>query len=142
MKPFCWTALQNLLRLAIYLKRKEFRGGDDIDLFRKIKLLSDDLKKILNDFGIYPHQFNLITTSVSHKHIVSQITDNAVSYLEYIKPIRSKLKYFVLTKELQEGGIYDVDFIGFDIKLNGSIKKEKSKVSRVKIFHSKEIAFD
>ena len=142
LKSFCWTALQTLLRLSTYLKRKEFRSGDDIDLFRKVKFLSDDLEQLLSDFGVYPHQFNLITTSASNKNIVSQITDNAIPYLEHIKPIRSKLKYLVLTKELQEGFIYDVDFVGFDIKLNGSIEQEKSRTSRVKIFHQKEIFFD
>ena len=87
LKQFCWNAIQNLFRLYIYVDRKEFRIGDDFELFTEVKFITEQLRKILHDFDVYPHQINLFTPKDEYEDISDQFSDNGIPYLEYFKPI-------------------------------------------------------
>ncbi len=142
LQSFCWTVLQNVFRLFIYLDRKEFQHGDDIELYTRAKFLTEELRKHLVNFDIYPHQIKLITTSKLQKELTNQLTDTSVSYLENVKSIRTQLRQMVLTEELKKGFIYDVEFIGYEVKYNGAVKYKKAKTSRVKVFNETESYFE
>lgn len=142
LQSFCWTVLQNMFRLFIYLDRKEFQQGDDTELHSRAKFITEELRKHLVNFDIYPHQIKLITTSKLQKELNNQLTDTAVSYLENVKSIRTQLRQMVMTQELKKGFIYDVEFIGYEVKYNGALKYKKAKTSRVKVFNETEAYFE
>ncbi|MBD3289066.1 hypothetical protein GF337_09700 [candidate division KSB1 bacterium] len=142
LQSFCWTVLQNTFRLFIYLDRKEFQQNDDTELYKRIKFLTEELRKHLVNFDIYPHQIKLITTSKLQKELANQLTDTSVSYLENIRSVRTQLRQMVLTQELKKGFIYDVEFIGYEVKYNGAVKYKKAKTSRVKVFNETEAYFE
>ena len=142
LQSFCWNVLQNVFRLFIYLDRKEFQQGDDTELYTRAKFLTEELRKHLVNFDIYPHQIKLITTSKLQKELTNQLTDTSVSYLENVKSIRTQLRQMVLTQELKKGFIYDVEFIGYEVKYNGAVKYKKAKTSRVKVFNDTESYFE
>ena len=70
------------------------------------------------------------------------MTDTSVSYLENIRTVRTQLRQMVLTQELKKGFIYDVEFIGYEVKYNGAVKYKKAKTSRVKVFNETEAYFE